>query len=302
MQPFKPEALPEVLGRYRESIDRHLERELEERYAGTRLKDAICYTSLAGGKRLRPILVCLAAEAVGGRGEEVLSAACGIELLHDASLVLDDLPCMDDARYRRWKDAAHVSFGEADSLLAAVSLISSAFELFGRNARERGCTAEETSALISRTSRGIQEAVEGQARDLALRREDADLATLEACYGLKSGSVLALALALGGTLAGGTMRQVAALERFGYDTGVAFQLVDDMFDGEDSASASGKAVSRPRDYLQGVDRQAALDRIKELLGRGVAGLGDLGGNAQGLVFVAQWAIETRLEQILSTKG
>ena len=302
LSPSPIEILPDRLRRYHDRIESQIQTTLTERFARSRLQEAVCYTPMTGGKRLRPMLVCLAADAVGGRGEDVLPAACGVELLHDASLVLDDLPCMDNAGFRRWKKAAHVVFGEADSLLSAVSLISFAFELFGQNARERDCTAEQTSRIIARVSQAVCEAIEGQSQDLALRREEADLATVERCYRLKTGSVLAVALSLGSRLVGASEQQVSTLEQFGYDAGVAFQLVDDLFDRSNSAEASGKTVGQTRDYLLGLDAAASRARAKELFGRAMSRLESLGPSANALTGVARWAIETRMKKILAAES
>src|SRR5262245_21763429 len=182
--------LGERCERYRDLINRELERTLARDFHGSVLRDSVSYIPRAGGKRLRPILVCLAAEAAGGRGEDVLPAACAMELLHSASLALDDLPWMDNANLRRWKRPLHSVFGESNAILSSVTLISACFALIARNSDALQLGEGRCADAVGRVARGISEAAQGQVVDLDLQEGAVNIDALETCYRLKTGSLL----------------------------------------------------------------------------------------------------------------
>ena len=292
------EETPPHLQRYLLLVDQELDSILGELQPSV-LKTAAIYAATGKGKRLRPALVCLAADAVGGRGQDVLNSACAIELMHNASLVLDDLPCMDNARLRRHRQSCHLVFGEAQTILTALTLISLSFELIARNARDCRLSAAATQSLISRFSVAVREAAHGQSIDLAFREQrPRELADVEACYRLKTGAVLAVALATGAILGNGTQLQVAALEQFGYDIGVAFQMVDDMFDGTHSAETAGKATEQCKHaFLSEETIRAARPRVREFSQKSIAALSSLGPDAEALILTTQWVIHSRMERM-----
>lgn len=297
------ENLPERLERYRGLINQSIEKILSESFRDSPLQQSIAYMPRAGGKRMRPILVCLAAEAAGGSGEDVLPAACAIELLHAASLVLDDLPSMDDARLRRWHKATHMVFGEAQSILSAIALIATCFELLARNARRSGLAEICCAAMIERVAHAIAEAVQGQAVDLRLSKGSVSLEALERCYRLKTGALLAGALTVGATLAHASEREITHLEQFGYDMGIAFQFVDDLLDRKVPAALSGKdLVQGSKDYLEGIDPRLTSRRVDELTTRAADHLAELGPRGEALRALATWAIRTRMQRLSYAAG
>jgi geranylgeranyl diphosphate synthase, type II len=299
-----PERLPGVYAKFATLIDATLERVLAEQEDTSAVWDAMRYTPLLGGKRLRPILVCIAAEIAGRAGEDVVLAACGTELAHSASLILDDLPCMDGAVERRWQPAAHLIFGEANAILGSVSLIALGFDLLARNARALGVDAGVTSAVVQRTGFGIREVAYGQSLDLALQQgAHATSRILENCYWKKTGGVLSLSLSVGAQLAGASRAHVEALEAFGYELGVAFQLVDDLLDFQNSSVFSGKTApaEEGRTYASLCGYEPTVDRAREIAASARARLVAIGDAAAPLRALVDAVIDDRLASILSAQ-
>ena len=213
------------------------------------LSKAMRYAVLSGGKRLRPILVLAACEAVGGRASQVIDAACALELIHSYSLAHDDLPCMDNDELRRGKPSCHAKFGEVTALLAGDALLTQAFELLSRKKEDRGRRAEnrgkrtEDRRLIS--IRWIAEAVGhrgmvgGQALDMEYKDKEQDLPTIEYINTHKSGTLIAVCTRVGAYLGGGTPRQVQSLYEYGRYVGLLFQIVDDIMDRQGYALVVG---------------------------------------------------------------
>lgn len=198
------------------------------------LKDCISYSLSQGGKRLRPSLSLMVAEAIGNFN--VLPAACAVELFHTASLLADDLPCMDDACERRGKKAAHHLFGESTTLLASFSLISKGYHLIGENRRlvihltdaeERVCLALEAATETT----GYFGASRGQFLDLNPPNRSKEV--LEKIMHLKTGALFSLASAMGWIFGGGDLKKIDQIKEVGLNLGILFQLVDDLLDYEE---------------------------------------------------------------------
>lgn len=236
-------------------IDRVLANSLGEGDAGAaRLGEAARYALLAPGKRVRAIMTLLSAEHCGGRAEAASSAAAAIEMVHAASLVLDDLPAMDDATLRRGRPATHRAFGEDTALLAAIALMSRAF---GVVAEDRGLPAAsrvEITQVLAR-SIGLEGLTAGQERDLkACTRSGATVAEVERTHALKTGELFAAAAECGAIAAGAAGAMRGEMRLFGLEAGLAFQGYDDLIDVLGSASGAGKDVGRD----QGKPTVAAL--------------------------------------------
>jgi geranylgeranyl pyrophosphate synthase len=205
---------------------------------------AIGASLLAPAKRLRPILALLVAETLGADAEPVVPAACAIEMVHTASLILDDLPSMDDAQTRRGRPACHVEFGEATALLAAFALLSRAYELLaqgwsgGANAALRARIAAELGAAV-----GLDGMIAGQAADLALTGRTLDLKTLEFIHSRKTGALFIASATLGAVAAGASDAERAAIAAYAKNLGLAFQVVDDIIDIE-GGSEAGKDTGK----------------------------------------------------------
>jgi geranylgeranyl diphosphate synthase type II len=239
------------------------------------LAEAIRYALLAPGKRLRPRLVLMAAQACGGSVDDALPAACAVEMVHAYSLVHDDLPAMDDDDLRRGRPTCHKVYGEATAILVGDALLARAFEVLATEIETPGVAAQ-CCAVLSRAA-GATQLVGGQAADLAMEADDesklnGNLATLESIHLRKTGALIDASLQLGGIIAAATSEQLDALTAYGKRLGLAFQITDDLLDVAGSQAAVGKRLAKdatrgkltyPR--LLGADgsRQRAAQLIEE---------------------------------------
>jgi geranylgeranyl diphosphate synthase type II len=213
-----------------------------------RLSEAMRYSHAAGGKRVRPVLCLLAAEAVGGTPEAALPGALALELVHTYSLVHDDLPAMDDDDLRRGKPTCHIVHGEAHAILAGDGLLTEAFRVLAEEGEVPAARRIRAVAVLAQAA-GWRGMVGGQALDLegeALTREGRPfgLAHLQTIHRLKTGALLRASLELGGILGGGDEGQVAALGEAGAALGLAFQIQDDILDATSDASTLGKRAGK----------------------------------------------------------
>jgi geranylgeranyl diphosphate synthase type II len=208
-----------------------------------RLAAAMRYSVLGGGKRLRPILCLLAAEACGADPDAALPAACALELVHTYSLIHDDLPAMDDDDLRRGRPTCHKAFDEATAILAGDGLLTLAFEILARAVHPAEAAVGCVRALAE--SAGRAGMVGGQMADLqAEGRVDANLAALEAIHRRKTGALLRASLRLGGLVAGADEASLRALDVYGHAVGLTFQIVDDLLDVEGDEAKLGKRVGK----------------------------------------------------------
>ncbi len=226
-----------------------------------RLADAIRYSLLAPGKRLRPILVLWAAEACGCEDSRAMPAACAVEMVHCYSLVHDDLPSMDDDDLRRGRPTLHRAFDEATAILAGDALLALAFEVLARNTEPAQVAADCCAALAA--AAGPTGLVGGQSDDLAPSRSGNDLAALEFIHQRKTGAMFRASLQLGALVAGATNDQRAALSEYGERLGVAFQIADDVLDVRGDEAVLGKRVGK--DHEQGKLTFPALLGLDESL-------------------------------------
>ena len=206
---------------------------------------AIRHSLLAPAKRLRPILVLLAAEACGCDRGQVLPAACAVEMIHTYSLIHDDLPAMDDDDLRRGLPTCHVKFGEATAILAGDALLAQAFEVLATGIHPPSAAARCVGELAR--AAGACELVGGQADDLDAETTGGDLQRLEAIHRRKTGAMFRVSLRLGGIAAGGDDRQLNALDAYGEKLGLAFQITDDLLDRNGNEAALGKRTNKDQD-------------------------------------------------------
>ena len=244
---------------------------------------AMRYAVLDGGKRLRPLLVLAAAEAVGSPSSEAaLRAACAIELIHAYSLVHDDMPCMDNDVLRRGKPTVHVQFGEAQALLAGDALQSLAFELLTPTDRSMPFdTQARCVGLLARAS-GYWGMAGGQAIDLASVGHQLTADQLRQMHRLKTGALLLCSVELGAACGAAVPASThAALARFGQALGLAFQVVDDILDVTADSATLGKtagkdaAADKPT-YVALMGLQAAQRHADELAQEALQALHDTG--------------------------
>lgn len=218
------------------------------------LREAIRYTLLAPGKRLRPRLVLMAAEACGGAIDAALPAACAVEMVHAYSLVHDDLPAMDDDDLRRGRPTCHKVFGEATAILVGDALLARAFDVMASDIQP-AAVAAKCCAVLGKAA-GATALVGGQAADLEMAARDAGnlsnnsggLAELQAIHRRKTGALIRASLELGGLVAGGSGDQLTALTGYGEHIGLAFQITDDLLDVAGDETAVGKRVAKDADH------------------------------------------------------
>lgn len=207
------------------------------------LYEAMRYSVFAGGKRLRPVLVIAAAETVGGRQEDVITAACAIELIHTYSLIHDDLPAMDDDDYRRGRPTNHKVYGEAIAILAGDALLTKAFEILA------GCPVPgDDGKVIQRVIKEIAVAagpcgmVGGQTLDLLSEGKNVDAETLFCIHKNKTGALLRASVRTGAILTGAGEEELAALTTFAEEFGIIFQITDDILNVVGDSTKMGKPV------------------------------------------------------------
>ena len=204
---------------------------------------AMRYSLFAGGKRIRPILCIEASRAVADDPEGVASCACALELIHTYSLIHDDLPALDNDDYRRGKPTNHKVFGDAMAILAGDALLTLAFQVLAQLPTEpdRRTRLIEELATASGTVGGM---IGGQVADLEGEGKPPDAALLETIHRAKTGALLRASLRLGAIYAGADAAQYASLSCYGEHVGLAFQIVDDILDVEESSEALGKTAGK----------------------------------------------------------
>jgi geranylgeranyl diphosphate synthase type II len=258
------------------------------------LTEALRYSLLAPGKRLRPLLVILAAEACGGRAEDALAAAAAVELVHTYSLIHDDLPAMDDDDLRRGQPTCHKQFGEAMAILAGDALLTMAFQVLAEG--YPGATAAACCRELARAA-GAAGMVGGQVDDLAWERKGGTLADLENLHARKTGALLGACLRLGALAANVNGRAEVdpgvwnSLDAYGRCFGLLFQITDDLLDVEGSAAAAGKRVGKDAargkltypGFLGVAESRRRAEQLAREAEAHLAPLGPGGHHLQGLV-------------------
>jgi len=223
-------------------VEEYLAGLFQESVPDNALHEAMRYSVLAGGKRLRPILTLKFAEACGGRMEDVLRPACAIELLHTYSLIHDDLPCMDNDTLRRGKPTSHVMFGEWMATLAGDALQAAAFELVMTS----GLPAEtvvKMGAVLAQAA-GRQGMCLGQAMDMKSEGQRLTIDELAAIHQYKTAALLIAAAKFGVLAAGGGDVQLKNAERYAYHLGMAYQIIDDVLDATATTQELGKTAGK----------------------------------------------------------
>lgn len=229
--------VPRFFGSYQQVVDAELARLVPD--GGTPVQRSMAYTLLAPSKRVRPVLTLLCAELGGGRQDRALPAAAAIEMVHAASLILDDLPSMDDAPLRRGRPSNHKTFGEAIAILAAFALLNDAYATIAR--AYEPALASRVTALVA-DSVGVDGLVGGQADDLLATDQQIDFEMLERIHRGKTGALFVAAATAGALTGGAPADAIPALEAYAKNLGLAFQIIDDLLDVEGDPAQTGKAV------------------------------------------------------------
>lgn len=233
------------------------------------LTEAMRYSLLAGGKRLRPIMLMAAADALGARGIDYITTGCAIEMIHTYSLIHDDLPAMDNDDYRRGRLTNHKVYGDGMAVLAGDALLTLAFEVM---LRQEGVPADTLLHVVREMSMaaGAGGMVGGQALDLASEGKKIDMETLRAMHMGKTGALFRAAIRSGAILGGANERQLAALTDYAEYFGLAFQITDDILDVTGDETVIGKPVgSDMRNDKSTYVTLASLETARELAGNAV---------------------------------
>jgi geranylgeranyl diphosphate synthase type II len=215
-----------------------------ESTAPVSIHQAMRYSLFAGGKRIRPILAIAAARAVSDSPDGIENAAATLELIHTYSLIHDDLPALDNDDLRRGRPTCHKVFGEAMAILAGDSLLTLAFEVLSRLPyidAERKIRLVEELARASGTVGGM---IGGQVNDIEGEKKAPTASLLESIHRAKTGALLRASLRMGAIYAGATHAELSALSEFGERVGLAFQIIDDVLDVEESSEKLGKTAGK----------------------------------------------------------
>jgi geranylgeranyl pyrophosphate synthase len=291
-------SVPDRIESYRTRIEQVLDRCLALPDAGTpRLREAMRYSTLGGGKRLRPALVYLTGESFGAALTDLDAAAAAVELIHVYSLVHDDLPAMDDDDLRRGRPTCHRAYDEATAILVGDALQALAFSVLADDSL--GAINPATRlAMIQTLARaaGTAGMAGGQAVDLAAVGQTLSVDAVENMHRRKTGALIKGSVLLGALGAGiDSGENFRALQVFGDEIGLAFQIQDDILDVEGDAAVLGKttgadaALSKPT-YPSTVGLPAARDRARGLRDRAIAALTPLGPCSAPLVELAQFVV------------
>jgi geranylgeranyl diphosphate synthase type II len=257
-----------------------------------RLAEAMRYSALGGGKRLRPALALGAAEACGGAAEIALPVAVAVEMIHAYSLIHDDLPAMDDDDFRRGRPTSHRVFGEALAILAGDALLTQAFEVL---AADGAIPPERRVAIIREiaVAGGPAGLVGGQAADLEGEGRDLSLPELEFIHARKTGALILASVRCGAIAAGAAGARLADLSEYARRVGLCFQIVDDLLDVEGDPAATGKGTGRDSTRRKATfpavfGLEASRQRAAELVAESLDALAAFGAEAEPLRVLARF--------------
>ena len=283
-------------------VELNLAQALGQAQVSLRLSEAMAYSCLDGGKRIRAALVFATAHACGTDSDypELGQLAAAVEALHAYSLIHDDLPAMDDDALRRGKPTSHIAFDEATAILAGDALQSMAFELTaGVNGPNIG--SNQTIAMVQALGKaaGARGMVAGQMLDMAAEKTNVELAELEQVHAHKTGALIVASIELGAlTSAHVSSEQLANLREFGRLIGLAFQVHDDILDIEGDTQTLGKAqgadIQRGKStYPSLLGMQQAKQLAKDLHANALQQLQTFGDAGQHLAFLANYIVQRK---------
>ena len=227
-----------------QQINVALEKILHDSQPFEPIVQAMKYSLMADGKRIRPVLCLAAAEAVGGKPQTVLPAACALEIVHTYSLIHDDLPAMDNDDLRRGKPTCHVAFDEATAILAGDALLTLAFQVLSsvQFTGENQASGWLKVIHIISTAAGYQGMIRGQMLDMASEGQHLTVDELKSMHALKTGALIEASLLCGALLADARKHQLEILKTYAQNIGLAFQVTDDILNVEGNPKEMGKAV------------------------------------------------------------
>lgn len=262
------------------------------------LRKAMQYSLMAGGKRLRPILVLAGAEAVGGTAEFVMPIACAIEMIHTFSLIHDDLPVMDNDDLRRGKPTNHKIFGEATAVLAGDALLAESFSILAQSVQKDNAhlVLDVIGDIASAT--GCRGMTGGQQVDMDSNRKKITEDQLCRLHALKTGRLITVSVTSGAKFSGATEIQLNALQSYGESLGLAFQIADDILDVEGIEEEIGKKVgsdvaNEKATYPSTIGLEASKNKAKKLVDNAIASLAVFDEKADPLRQIAKYSLERK---------
>jgi geranylgeranyl diphosphate synthase type II len=291
--------LQKYLSRNKKYIETALDKIIikETEYPDTLYK-AVRYSIFAGGKRIRPILMIAAAQAVGGKKEDVLYPACAVEMIHTYSLIHDDLPAMDNDNLRRGKPTCHRVYGNAAAILAGDALLTEAFAVL----TNKRFTKNKKPALVMdvindiSTAAGYRGMIAGQMVDMELQGGDIDFAKLEFLHIHKTGALICACVKAGAKIGGASPKRLKQLVRYGERIGLAFQIVDDILDITGEKDLTGKESGQDKKlgkitYPKVVGIRESKNIANELLSSALDSIKSFDKNADALREIARYIIK-----------
>lgn len=260
------------------------------------LHRAMRYSLLAGGKRLRPSLTLAAGEALGADTDDLMPAACAIEMIHTYSLIHDDLPAMDNDDLRRGRATCHKAFGEAVAILAGDALLTQAFRVLSADSPRRNTERQVRVIREIATAAGTVEAlIGGQIADIESEGRNVDASTLEYIHRSKTGAMITTSVVVGGIIAGASDAQIDKLREYGRRIGLAFQIADDILDVTSTSEQLGKTPGKDQaankatyPAIHGIDASNA--RARQLVGEAIDIVADLDLKSRVLEEMARFII------------
>lgn len=290
-----PFNLEKFLGASAVSVNRALDHLLPS--ASTRpatIHKAMRYSLFAGGKRMRPALCLAAAAACGGKERDALHMACAVECIHTYSLIHDDLPAMDNDDFRRGKPTNHKVFGEGVAVLAGDALLTQAFEIAAQWKGSPRYSHQQVVLEIAKAAGSLQ-LIAGQVADLEAEGKTISPAQLRYIHERKTSALLCCSVRLGGMSADCTDKQLKALTAFGYNVGLAFQIIDDILDVTQSSEKLGKTAGKDTKaqkatYPSIIGMEKSRKLAQALTERAFSALGIFRGNASALEALAEFLL------------
>jgi len=269
---------------------------IDKSFNASRLCQAMKYSLMAPGKRLRPILCLAAAETVNKIETTVISSACAIEMIHTYSLIHDDLPSMDNDRLRRGQLTCHIQFDEATAILAGDALLTIAFEILSSMAHEPKVLLKIIHELSH--SGGYMGMIEGQMEDISAEGARIDLEALRRMHRLKTGALIEASVKIGALISGATSDQIQQLSTYAQNIGLAFQVTHDILNVEGDAKTMGKATGTDKSQSKStfpsvIGMDQAKKYAQELVNNALQALSIFGNKATPLSALAVYIIERK---------
>lgn len=288
------------IGAAKRKVDLRLESLLpSSEHQMSKLTDAARYSLLGPGKKFRPIITVATTMALGGDENRAIDPACAIEMIHTASLIIDDLPSMDDAKMRRGQPANHIRYGEDIATLAAIAILSQSFGVVARTPSLSSETRMKITNVLS-TTVGLEGLASGQALDLEVDAAGNNMAHLETMQEQKTGSLFVAATEIGALVAEAGDEKVHLVREFGRRLGLAFQILDDLLDVKSDIIQTGKDVQQDVDkatFPSLLGLEDAEKRAVHEVESAMAAVSSLEGSTRTFAQMAHMMLASHMEKI-----